>query len=39
VDLGRQEGYNGWISNNHIDCTEASKIAVLLALSTLKKEL
>jgi inosine/xanthosine triphosphatase len=39
VDLGQKEGDNGWISDNNVDRTEASKLAVLLALCTLKKEL
>lgn len=36
---GKAEGYDGWISDNHVDRKEASKLAVLLALTTLKKEL
>lgn len=38
VDLGKNDGYNGWLSGNHIDRTEASKIAVFLALCALMKE-
>jgi inosine/xanthosine triphosphatase len=37
VDLGRNEGYNGWLSNNRIDRTEASKMAVFLALCAIDK--
>jgi inosine/xanthosine triphosphatase len=37
VDLGKNDGYNGWLSNNNYDRTEASKIAVFLALSKLHK--
>lgn len=37
-DIGKKEGYNGWLSNNLLDRVEASKIAVLLALSGLMKE-
>lgn len=37
TDLGLGQGYNGWLSDNHYDRTESSKIAVLLALSMHKK--
>ena len=36
IDLGKTHGYNGWLSNNHYDRTESSKIAVFLALSKLR---
>jgi inosine/xanthosine triphosphatase len=35
IDLGKNDGYNGWLSNNNYDRTEASKIAVFLALAKL----
>jgi len=38
VDIGKNEGYNGWLSNNVLNRIEASKIAVLLALCGLTKE-
>lgn len=38
ADLGENDGYNGWLSGNKIDRTEASRIAVFLALSGLMKE-
>ncbi len=38
IDLGANDGFNGWLSNNKIDRTEASKIAVFLALCGLYKE-
>lgn len=37
VDLGKNDGYNGWLSANNYDRTEASKIAVYLALAKLHK--
>lgn len=39
TDIGKEQGFNGWITDGHVDRTEASKLAVLLALCTLKKEL
>lgn len=35
IDLGKRDGYNGWLSQNKYDRTEASKIAVFLALQKL----
>lgn len=37
-DLGKNEGYNGWLSGNKIDRVEASRIPVFLALCGLMKE-
>ncbi len=37
-DIGKKEGYNGWLSNNQLDRVESSKIAVYLALCGLMKE-
>lgn len=38
VDLGKKEGYNGWLSSGKLDRITASKIAVFLALCALYKE-
>jgi inosine/xanthosine triphosphatase len=38
VDLGKNQGYNGWLSNNVIDREEASFAAIYLALCALLKE-
>lgn len=38
VDLGKNAGYNGWLSENKIDRTEASKIAIFLALCGVMKD-
>lgn len=38
IDIGKKEGYNGWLSNNTLDRIEVSKIAVHLALCGLMKE-
>ncbi len=38
VDLGRKEGYNGWLSKNRIDRQSASHQAVYLALCALIKD-
>lgn len=37
-ELGQNDGYNGWLSGNKLDRTEASRIPVLLALCGLMKE-
>jgi inosine/xanthosine triphosphatase len=37
-DIGKKEGYNGWLSNNILNRVEVSKLAVLLALCGLMKE-
>jgi len=37
-ELGKNDGYNGWLSGNKIDRTEASRIPVFLALCGLMKE-
>jgi non-canonical (house-cleaning) NTP pyrophosphatase len=38
VDLGKKEGYNGWLSQNKLDRAKSSEIAVFLALCGLLKE-
>lgn len=38
IDLGKKEGYNGWLSDGKLDRITSSKIAVFLALCALYKE-
>ncbi len=37
-ELGKNDGYNGWLSNNVIDRENASFQAVYLALCAIRKE-